>query len=392
MSIVKSYKVNNKTLWKIDFTKRGIRIRSQGYVSRDEALALAMKIRMDILTNEYDPKKYQFNKKQSPTLAEYFDKFAIKSLERVYKQSTFRERLFMWRGLIEPAIGHVRLNDISTEQFITLNKLAISKGYKTSYARSIMFLLKKVLTIAFDNNDLAYVPDYKMPKKAKVVIKDTLTPEQITKLIEYASSKETGRADYGNLILFLSLTGCRFGEAAALKFSDINYDDMSITIARRVYGTNIDTPKSGKTSKIPLHPALIDVINSQKVIYGERKNEDTKEFIFVALANHHYLHLANFNKFLKRAAKHVGIKDIKISSHIFRRSLATNLIDSGFSVPNVASLMRHSPDMLLKHYAKGTDKSFSNKFTSQEIVKVECERNLKTVDPRSIANLVYEKR
>jgi integrase len=70
--------------------------------------------------------------------------------------------------------------------------------------------------------------------------------------------------DYYALVLLLSLSGLRFGEATALRWSDLNGTAGLIKIERAQWRGLIDTPKTGKTRSVPLVPELDEVLRQHR--------------------------------------------------------------------------------------------------------------------------------
>jgi integrase len=74
-----------------------------------------------------------------------------------------------------------------------------------------------------------------------------LTPGQLRRLLEVYDHDET-RA----LISALAFTGMRWGEAAALRWEDIDLSDQVITVQRAHYRGAVSVPKNGKPRQVPV--------------------------------------------------------------------------------------------------------------------------------------------
>lgn len=74
----------------------------------------------------------------------------------------------------------------------------------------------------------------------------------------------TGKRLHGetfrSLILFLAYSGLRVGEAFALEWGDIRFNDRRIDVRRRVYKGRLDLPKSNKTREASLLPEARDAL------------------------------------------------------------------------------------------------------------------------------------
>jgi integrase len=62
------------------------------------------------------------------------------------------------------------------------------------------------------------------------------------------------------LILTGALTGMRPGELYALRWSDLELDRCRVTVSRRIYHGQLDTPKNGRTKVIALPPRARDAL------------------------------------------------------------------------------------------------------------------------------------
>lgn len=64
----------------------------------------------------------------------------------------------------------------------------------------------------------------------------------------------------GAFVTFTAYTGMRVGEVFALQWDDIDFERNRVSVKRRLYRSNIDLPKSGKTREIVLLPEARDAL------------------------------------------------------------------------------------------------------------------------------------
>jgi integrase len=82
-----------------------------------------------------------------------------------------------------------------------------------------------------------------------------LSAEDLRRVLEVA---EQGFSDYFPLILFLSDTGARFGEAAALRWIDVDLETCTATISRSFSsGVRLGPTKTGKARVVELSARLV---------------------------------------------------------------------------------------------------------------------------------------
>jgi integrase len=88
-----------------------------------------------------------------------------------------------------------------------------------------------------------------------------LSPEELGKVLDAFRSTEP--ADYP-LALTLALTGLRFGEASALRWSDIREDEGMIRVVRGQWKGHVSTTKTGVVRSVPLVPELAATLGDHR--------------------------------------------------------------------------------------------------------------------------------
>lgn len=126
-------------------------------------------------------------------------------------------------------------------------------------------------------------------------------------------------------------TGCRVSEIVAAKWSDIE-NDFQRTIL------NVKGKGKGGMSKertVRISPKTVEKLDKMKAA-----RDYESEYIFTSDRTKKPLTTRRMNQILKDVAEASGIDDI--SSHIFRKSIATNLIENGLSIEYVSEYLGHS--------------------------------------------------
>ena len=126
------------------------------------------------------------------------------------------------------------------------------------------------------------------------------------------------------------LSGLRISEALALKWSDLSEADMTLNI----YG------KGSKERKSYLTNNFLDTL------YSLKKGEG---FIFNIKGKK--ISTRSVNKFLDKAYKK-GLIQYKISSHIFRHSFATTMLENEADIRHIQKLLGHSSISTTEIYTK----------------------------------------
>lgn len=128
------------------------------------------------------------------------------------------------------------------------------------------------------------------------------------------------------LLEFLYASGCRVSEVVKLNRADINFSTRDAVVLG----------KGNKERTIYLTPValmhLSDYLNSRK---------DNNPALFVSLkAPYERLSKAGIETALKSIGKRAGVENVH--PHRYRRTLATNLLDRGANIQDVATILGHA--------------------------------------------------
>lgn len=150
------------------------------------------------------------------------------------------------------------------------------------------------------------------------------------------------------------VTGLRVSELMALKWGDINWDAMEITLTRGIFHQHIGEMKTEASRKpIALSSSLAEVLFDWRARTPHKKDGD---WIFASAsmdgAQPHWPD-ALLRKTIQPAAVRAGIQK-KIGWHTFRRTCATLMQGNGESVKTLQESLRHaSSKVSLDLYAQG---------------------------------------
>ena len=162
-------------------------------------------------------------------------------------------------------------------------------------------------------------------------IPKAISKSQMEQIFEdLKKSKQTNAGLYILILKLIYLSGLRISEALNLKWSDINHQDNSIY----VYG------KGSKERKV-------FIINDYLV---QLKNlEKNNQYIFTI--NKKKISTRSVNKFLQNCYNNSLIKN-KLSSHIFRHSFATTMLENNADIRHIQKLLGHSSISTTEIYTK----------------------------------------
>jgi integrase/recombinase XerD len=146
--------------------------------------------------------------------------------------------------------------------------------------------------------------------------------------------------DYSIIVCLLG-TGVRLSEMCSLKWSDIDFQNYSLS----VFG------KNRKRESIPVTEKLIKELSAYKTFCEQYfGKENVSNYIFTNRMNEQLTPNAVKNVF-KRLAKIMNFNDVRLSAHTFRHTFCQRCIQSGMSTFAIQRLMRHSSIAVTEKYA-----------------------------------------
>jgi len=182
------------------------------------------------------------------------------------------------------------------------------------YHMAIRFLFEDVL----DKRIWIDIRYSKVPEKIPIV----LTREAVKKLFSVIDNPK-----HRLMMQLLYSAGLRVSELINMRISDIELDK------------NYGWVRGGKGNKDRLFIVADSLKDELRKFMGSRKTE----WLFNSERGGKY-NMRNLQEIIKKAAKEAGIKN-KVSPHTLRHSFATHLIEDGYSVTEVQSLLGHkSPE------------------------------------------------
>jgi len=232
-------------------------------------------------------------------------------LKQFFDQSVTNKNL---NHKLESFISHLRKKSLPS----TINrKISVIKNY-------LKFLqTEKIVDHINLDNFNSFKNKHKIPK--------AINKKQVNAIIQsLMATKNKNSKTYTMLLKLMFLSGLRISEAINLKWTDLNIKDLTLNIygkgakERRVYVTNNFI---SELKIIKSNCALIFNINGKKI--------STR----------------SVNKFLENSYKE-GIIDFPLSSHIFRHSFATAMLENNADIRHIQKLLGHSSISTTEIYTK----------------------------------------
>lgn len=162
-----------------------------------------------------------------------------------------------------PYFGKMPINDVKVKDIKAwiqeMGKLSISQNRFNKY----YYVVKRVMDYANENeyssSNIMQHLKRSSPQFRKSGAKDGdyYTKDEVEKILNdnctYCSKQERSKHNFINAFAHVAfLTGARTGEIMALKWSDIDFENCTITIERSITRSVIDITKTGTTRTVPM--------------------------------------------------------------------------------------------------------------------------------------------
>ena len=284
---------------------------------------------------------------QDPTFEELAQLW-LENYKTTVKPSTFENVKSKVEKMTEEHFEGLKLKKI-TVAYCQRVVIELSKSYVlyNHYLSVINRIFKyAVLMDILDSNPFDKVIK---PKSRQVQRKrNFLTKEELKEFLKLA---QTATLSYFfPLVHLMSYTGLRQGEALALKWSDIDFENKKITVdktaARIKEKQTLQTPKTKNSKRvISIDPTTLSILKSWKkdqikIYFKNGKHfEGDDNFIFTN-ERADWVHIHNFIPYFKRFVTDHKLKPI--TPHGLRHTHASLLFSAGVEPKNISDRLGHS--------------------------------------------------
>jgi len=283
-------------------------------------------------------------------LQEQMDRFQNHLLERGLSPNTLLYYLSFTRQFLRDRFGKgaIQLSNLKANDIT---------GYVQRYASSLIHERKQHLTTALRSflrylrywgdieiNLAACVPavaNWKLSSLPKFI-----EPSQVRLVLDQCDRQTPkGLRDYA-ILLLLARLGLRAGEVVALILDDIHWESGELTIHDK--GKNI--------SRFPL-PQEVGRAIAAYIKNGRPPCSTRRLFIRLHAPREGFASHIAISTLVKQALKQAGIHAPGQAAHLFRHSLATQMLRQGASLSEIAQILRHRQINTTSIYAKVDQKA-----------------------------------
>nr|WP_229672816.1 tyrosine-type recombinase/integrase [Pullulanibacillus camelliae] len=322
-----------------------------------------------------------------------FEKFAYQWLS-IYKnsgsvkESTIRVRNHEIKRLMD-YFAKLSLKDITLKRYQdALNDLK-DRGYATNTidgahrtGRMIFKKARELELIKKDPTEFAVVP-----KAIKTVeelekandIPNYLEKDQLKKFLRTA--KEKGLDSDYPIFMLLAYTGMRIGELCALKWTDINFTEQTISITKTYYNPknnvkkfSLLTPKTKSSVRvIDVDQSIIEILDKhrlfqKKVMLRHGDHYYDHHFVFTLIERHpgYPFYIKKVENRMERILKLAELP-VELTPHSLRHTHTSLLAQAGVNLEQIMERLGHEDEkttrLIYLHVTKDMKKEAAHKFS-----------------------------
>lgn len=269
------------------------------------------------------------------------------------KDSTFYTQLIVVKDFSQK-FYEKNINEITS---IEIQNYILSLDKKIGTLRvtlsvlNMIFAYGKRLDMLSDNP----VSNVKLPRQLRTVEElhkknmKFYSKEEAKELFKYFNTVKRNKI-CALLAEFLYLTGLRFGEASGLQKEDIDFENMCLTVNHTLSRLNITNQFKLSSPKTASAYRTVYFNDRCKEIlleaFKHNKSEKYQSFVFVNSVQSLFDN-GNFNVYLAKYALRSGIRpDLKPTSHVFRHSHVSLLVEMGLPLKVIMQRVGHTDEKM----------------------------------------------
>lgn len=293
------------------------------------------------------------------TLRQYGEKVFMPAKTLTATENTrasFQGNLDKW---VYPAIGDIKLPEITSAQISALLLDMQGKGKAHATVVKVYTILNSLFKMAYLSDMIARNPMDKVerPKPRKDEIKpQTAQAYTAQEVRDILTALEGEPLKWRAFIHLLIDTGVRRGEALAVQWEDIDFQENTILICRNLCytpgkGIYLDTPKNGRCRMVDVGEDTLQLLKQIR----EQQGAGGK-YIFTQDNSLEPMHPTSPTHYFRQFSKRNGIKDFH--PHKLRHTFASVAITAGADVVSVSETLGHSDTAVtLRMYTHANDES-----------------------------------
>lgn len=320
------------------FTGKQKRTTRRGFKTQKEAKKAERELLLSVEENGFT------DHSSKPTFKEVADLW-LESYETTVKPTTYQNTKNYLNAIIENHFKDIRIESITVAM---MQKIVINLSKKYVAYLSQLSIINRVFKYAVHLDiiqtnpvDRIIRPKQQKPRKEKIA----LTKEELKQFLTLA--KKDARPVLYTAWHTLAYTGLRRGELLGLEWSDIDFENKTISINKTLVTVNgslyTQSPKTKRSTRtISLDDATIQVLKNWKLEQKKQffKNGVKSKDIVITNIKGSYLDFAYFREELKKFLSTHNLK--RFSVHSLRHTHASLLFEAGIEPKTISDRLGHS--------------------------------------------------
>lgn len=280
-----------------------------------------------------------YNLLQSIRFKDLADKFLKTRVKASVKTSTYDNYDSKLRAHFIPRFGDMWVADISREMVERYRAELIAKGKHSNVSvAGIITVLRIVLNVAVEWRYLRENPASRLPRMAKTLKEvQILEPHELNLLLRNVGEP------WQTMWYTAAMTGMRLGELVALKKTDIDWDNDTITIQRSLGRKKVGGDYEWITPKSAAGVRTIEMWADHKKLFQEfiLTSRDNPYSLLFATPSGLPINASNMTKRVwAEVLKQAKIQHVKF--HALRHTHASMLIAAGADIKYIQHRLGHS--------------------------------------------------
>lgn len=312
-------------------TSRRMSLGRFGAITPDQARGLALEALVK-LRKDVDPVAEKRAKRTALTVRELSARFDDEHIAVHLKPSTAKEYRRNLKLFILPAIGHLRIMDVTRAEIAKYHHDWRHRPYQANRNLEIiskMFNLAELWGLRPDGtNPRRHIRKYPEKKRERYFSAGEL--QAIGRVLGEMEQERIELASAIAAVRLLLFTGCRLGEIMTLRW---DYVDLPAKVLR------LPDSKTG-AKEVHLGAAAINVLESI---------ERVADNPHVIAGRNPKAHLTDLQPFWQRVRGRAGLKNARI--HDLRHTFASVAVSNGQSLPMIGKLLGHTQVQTTARYA-----------------------------------------
>ena len=320
------------------FTGKQRRTTRRGFKTQKEAKKAERELLLSVEENGFT------DRSSKPTFKEVADLW-LESYETTVKPTTYQNTKNYLNAIIENHFKEIRIESVSVAM---MQKIVIDLSKKYVAFLSQLSIINRVFKYALHLDiiqtnpvDRIIRPKQQKPRKEKIA----LTKEELNQFLTLA--KKDARPVLYTAWHTLAYTGLRRGELLGLEWSDIDFENKTISVNKTLVTVNgslyTQSPKTKRSTRtISLDDSTVQVLKNWKLEQKKQffKNGVKSKDIVITNIKGSYLDFAYFRDELKKFLSTHNLK--RFSVHSLRHTHASLLFEAGIEPKTISDRLGHS--------------------------------------------------